>query len=1548
MGTEIDRLEIQVEAQAASANKQLDVLIAKLNSVSKSMSGINGGGMKQFAEGMNRITAASKTLASVKASDINRVVSHLHKLSTVNSGNMFNVGNALKNFTSGLSGISGVNISSIAQMTNSIAGLSKFGNKGVQTAITSMPQIARAINEMVAALNGQIGNNGAVAQLTSVATAVSMFGQKRIQAAMTMMPQLATALKAFMDTLSKAPSVSNNLIQMTNALTNLASCGAKAKSATSAITSMVSASATAKTKVQGLSTSTYALAFNMGASKVSLKGFSTTLTNVSTKIGLTAVRTKSLSQVFRSFYATLYPIIRGIKLFGKTVEKSMDYIETYNYYSVIMDKIGSEFGSNFAQFGYDSADAYVNSFSGRLNGLTEKMSGFKVGEDGILSFADNKNLGLDPEQLMQYQANISAVTNSVGLVGETSINASKALSMLAADMSSLKNIDMQTVMTNFSSGLIGQSRALYKYGIDITNATLQTYAYKYGIETALQEMTQADKMQLRLLAILDQSKVAWGDQANTINSVANQYRIFKQQISNVARAIGNLLMPALQVILPVVNGVLMAFQKLVVFVGKLFGIDYSKIMDGISGGYSGADDVIGDLVDDTDSVADAADGAADNTDNIGGSIDDASDKAKKLKNALLGIDEINKLPDNSDPVDSSDSGSGKNTGIGESGGAGGIDLSGAIADALANYESIWDKALENSVNKAQGYADRITSVFSNMWGMIKSGDYEGLGEYIASGVDSVFEKINSVFNWERLGPGITEFVNGYTRTVNSLVDNINWTQIGNTIGEGVNIITNTLYLYFSGIDWVNIGNSLATGLNGIIDSIDWDILGRTIGVWIMKIPKIIYGFVTTLNWNSLGTYIGSALNGALKEVDGKMIAEGINGLVNGILTTIKSFIKEVSWDDVAKTIGDVLGNLDWGTLAKVGLAFGAAKLISGFAGLIKEGLIKGLTDTIGHGVEVAVAKIGLKLTTGVFKVVTDDGTVVTGFKALGLRIASAFSGAIGKISFSDIIATLGTKLSGITGVFKLLGTDIGAAFSSGGIFSAIQTGFSGLLGIINPWGLVIGAAIAGIIAIFCNWDKVKEFFTVTLPTWWNETVIPWIEGLPEFFTELPSKIYEKIITLKEKFIEWAATIWETVSTKVQEIRDGIVNFFAELPGKIGYAIGFTLGKLASWWIEIIVWATENIPMIIENIVTFFAELPGKIWDAIISAKDKFVEWAGNIWSYLSTKVPEIINNVVGFFAALPGKIWDGIKSAVGKVGEWCKNLYNKVKEEVPKITNKVIDFFKVLPGKILDIGKNIVSGFIDGIQEKWESAKKGVGDFVDGIVRGFKDGFDVHSPSRVMSGIGENVAAGLKNGIDGSSSDVLKVMDKLGDNLRNSISQSLGDMEERTARMMQNLKDEFSRTVNEADISAGNIIGAFSGLHIPIPHLSVSWDNWDLGPVSFSVPNFDIDWYANGGFPELGELFIARESGPEMVGSMAGRPAVANNDQIVEGISSAVYPAVKQAVAEAIIMTSSTASGNEQAPIIEVTIQEDCETTYKRVLKGEKKYKGRYEAVIAI
>jgi hypothetical protein len=65
---------------------------------------------------------------------------------------------------------------------------------------------------------------------------------------------------------------------------------------------------------------------------------------------------------------------------------------------------------------------------------------------------------------------------------------------------------------------------------------------------------------------------------------------------------------------------------------------------------------------------------------------------------------------------------------------------------------------------------------------------------------------------------------------------------------------------------------------------------------------------------------------------------------------------------------------------------------------------------------------------------------------------------------------------------------------------------------------------------------------------------------------------------------------------------------------------------------------------------------------------------------------------------------------------------------------------------------------------------------------------------------------------------------------------------------------------------------------------------------SFKLFGFELPWFAEGGFPDTGELFVAREAGPELVGRIHGKTAVANNDQIISGISSGVYNAVTSAM----------------------------------------------------
>lgn len=500
-----------------------------------------------------------------------------------------------------------------------------------------------------------------------------------------------------------------------------------------------------------------------------------------------------LSATWGMFYASMYPFIRLFQFMGKEVEHSMDYVETFNYFKVTMNKIG-----------HDAGEEFTDSFLSQIKSLDKKMTGFKIGKNGELIDADVKNLGIDPNVMMQFQAQIGAVTNSVGLLGDTSVVTQKAMSMLSADLSSLKNEDLQSVMKNLQSGLIGQSRALYKYGIDITQATLKQYAYEHGVTKSVSAMSQSEKMQLRLLAILDQSKVAWGDQANSIMTVANQYRIMKQQISNLGRTIGNLFLPVVKTILPYLNAFIIALRKVFDMLGgHIYGSDWKKdLMEGVSEG--NFDGII--------------EGAEDSED----ALDGATKAAKKFKQATMGFDELNII----NPNTASGSGSGKV-------GGGGIDLSDDIADAFEDYEKVWNDAFEKMNNKAEEIADRIFNYFKNK-------DWRGLGVYFSQGISRGLESID----WETAKNGATELGKALAEFNNGLINPRLFWDLGESIAEGLNVGFSFLNSWGENFDWSNLGTSLSEGARAFFTKWDAGLTSETFSTFAKGFLEGITSFLT--------------------------------------------------------------------------------------------------------------------------------------------------------------------------------------------------------------------------------------------------------------------------------------------------------------------------------------------------------------------------------------------------------------------------------------------------------------------------------------------------------------------------------------------------------------------------------------------------------------------------------------------------------------------------------------------------------------------------------
>ena len=153
--------------------------------------------------------------------------------------------------------------------------------------------------------------------------------------------------------------------------------------------------------------------------------------------------------------------------------------------------------------------------------------------------AMSTSFGLDPNDIVQYSATFMQMANAMGQARDTAYTMSTALTQVALDLASLRNVTFGQTVSDFESAIAGQVKPVRKYGMDITSFSIDDLLKRQGLSGSSTRMTMLDKQLSRTILLIEQSRDAWGDYAKTINTFENQQKVLVAQYKQLLRALGD-------------------------------------------------------------------------------------------------------------------------------------------------------------------------------------------------------------------------------------------------------------------------------------------------------------------------------------------------------------------------------------------------------------------------------------------------------------------------------------------------------------------------------------------------------------------------------------------------------------------------------------------------------------------------------------------------------------------------------------------------------------------------------------------------------------------------------------------------------------------------------------------------------------------------------------------------------------------------------------------------------------------------------------------------
>lgn len=474
-------------------------------------------------------------------------------------------------------------------------------------------------------------------------------------------------------------------------------------------------------------------------------------------------------------------------------------------------------------------------------------------------------------------------------------------------------------------------------------------------------------------------------------------------------------------------------------------------------------------------------------------------------------------------------------------------------------------------------------------------------------------------------------------------------------------------------------------------------------------------------------------------------------------------------------------------------------------------------------------------------------------------------GATAATILRTIITKLFTTVAALTIAFNAGGGGLGGALSVVRVlFTSLGSTLLGIIkAVLSPFTLAVIVIASTAMVLAANWDKVVEVLKR-----FAESM-----NLSEKFEAIKTALaplMEKLAGLKDLFTV-IGTIGAGILAIAMSVVAGAFNMVVSMIAPLITAIGGVIDILAGLGSFIVAvftgdWqkAWDSIKLIWDGIVGLFSGL----WNAVVAGITGFVtgviDWFKSLWNTLvgHSIVPDTINAIVAWFLSLPGKIlntiqnfvaavvaffgalWIKIKETWAGVAVWFGTLFQNAWTNIKNAWNHVSTWFTNTWASVRTIFVTVPSWFKSKFSDAWTNIKSvfsSWGTFFSGLWTSISTTF-----TNLGTSIGDAVGTAVKTGINSILTWV-----------QTSVNNAIG-------------------LIN----SAIDLINKVPGVEVQ------------------KLSTVTIPLMASGGYVTEGQMFIAREAGPEMVGSMNGRTAVANNDQIVEGISQGVYSAVMAAMSQ--------------------------------------------------